>query len=774
MAKEASSGRGSAAFWKAGSASRSDVEGWGGRLRPLWWALAYVLVTTAAYSPSLSFRGAAPRAGQIAARDVVAPRDLVVFDAEATERRRAEAAAEVPPVYDWDHEAPGRVERDLRDSFEKARQAMGRGRRRTVVTDEVRAAFSLPIGDEALRALAATGFSPAIEGRLIAIAASLYEGGILDDAGLARADRERGVLLRDVSSGRETRRQGLPGAVVFGADTKTIVAARLADAPFSESERSEVAAFLAAALRPNIVFNVSETARRREDAKGSVESVFARLPRGKVIVRRGDEITPRAAQWLAAVQASVSDVSSWLRVLGVLLVEALAAVVFWFDARRQRRRKRERSVYVTYGAVLSTGIVFAVVTRAAFALTQAVSPSIEGGAASGALNFAIPFAAGPIVAGLVAGMGPALLAVLVNAFGVGLLMGQSFLFALFAAAGALAGIFGLGRVHARSALMQMGGLVAAANILAIAASRLAGPEPPGFGALVDLAGGIAGGAVVAAVVGFTLPLFEQAFHVVTDLRLLELSNQNLPLLRNLALEAPGTYQHSLMLGHLAEAAADALGADALLARVSGYYHDIGKTKMPEYFIENQPKGRNRHDQLAPSMSALIIAAHVKEGVEMARKAGLPEPIVTAIREHHGTKLIRYFFQKALSRAEAGQPVVREIDYRYPGPKPSTRVLGILMIADAVEAASRTLIEPTPTRIRAMIRQIVDDCLRDGQFDNCDLTMRDLALIADSLERTVARMYHHRIDYPGFEFNRPMPQAASAAEGARGGGPRAVN
>jgi len=152
------------------------------------------------------------------------------------------------------------------------------------------------------------------------------------------------------------------------------------------------------------------------------------------------------------------------------------------------------------------------------------------------------------------------------------------------------------------------------------------------------------------------------------------------------------------------------------------------------------------------MSALIIAAHVKEGVEMARKARLPEPIVTAIREHHGTKLIRYFYQKAVSKAEPGEEVA-EVEYRYPGPRPSTRILGILMIADAVEAASRTLVDPTPAKIRAMIRQIVDDCLRDGQFDECDLTMRDLSIIVETLERTVTTVFHHRIDYPGFDFNR---------------------
>ena len=176
---------------------------------------------------------------------------------------------------------------------------------------------------------------------------------------------------------------------------------------------------------------------------------------------------------------------------------------------------------------------------------------------------------------------------------------------------------------------------------------------------------------MSATVGLLLPVFEHFFHVTTDIRLLELSNQNLPLLRALALEAPGTYQHSLMVGHLAEAAAEAVAADALLARVSGYYHDIGKTRMPAYFIENQSKGFNRHDRLEPSMSALIIAAHVKEGVEMARKARLPEPIAAAIGEHHGTKMIRYFYQKALTRSEPeAEPRARD-RYRTSGREPGS-------------------------------------------------------------------------------------------------------
>ncbi len=738
-------------------------------LRPWLWAIAYVLVTTLAFSPSLSFRDTPVTPGMVAPHDVVAPRDLIVPDPDATARRRAEASAEVLPLYEADAMAAGRFEEELRAAFVRARTVASRARPRGAVTPEVRDAFTLPIGDEALAALARQGFSKDLEDRFVAIGLDLYRTGVADHRDLAPEARSRGLAVRDSASGRETRLREA-STLEYGNETKAAVAARLVDTPLSVRERAEAAAFLAAILRPNLTYDGNLTASRREAAARSVESVFTRIPRGKVIVRRGDEVSTRAAQWIAAVRASASDPSSWVKVTGVLILQVLAVAAYWLDARRQRRRKRERSASVVFGSVLATGILFALVTRGGFALAQALSPSLEG--ASGAVNYAIPFAAGPIVVSLVAGMGPALLVALVHAIGAGVLMGLSFPFALFSVVGSLAGIYGLGKVRARSVLLAMGGMVAVGNLVAIAAIHFLSAGPWGWEFLYDALAGTAGGLMVAMVVGLFLPIFEHLFSVVTDIRLLELSNQNLPLLRNLALEAPGTYQHSLMLGHLAEAAAEAIGADALLARVSGYYHDIGKTKMPDYFIENQSKGFNRHDRLEPSMSALIIAAHVKEGVEMGTKARLPEPIVTAIREHHGTKLIRYFYQKALTRHDPAQGPVQETEYRYPGPKPSTRILGILMIADAVEAASRTLLEPTPAKIRAMIQTIVDDCLRDGQFDACDLTMRDLATIIDALERTVTTVFHHRIDYPGFDFNREKARRRTGAV-PEAAGPRAV-
>jgi putative nucleotidyltransferase with HDIG domain len=747
------------------------------RVQLFLWAAAYVVVTTLSFAPALTFRAAPARAGAIAEKDVVAPRDLIVPDPAATARRRTEASAEVLPVYDWDPNAVQKLEREISESFQRAREAWSAARRRRL-TSAVRDAFDLPVGDEALTAMARLDFSRALEERLTSAAGDLYRAGVVDNKDLLMENRDRGISMRDAATGRETRRRDLSEVVEYGAQAKGALAMRLAGGPLKGREISEVSAFLAAALRPNLTYNGAETARRREEASRSVEIVLTKIPRGKVIVRKGDEISARAADWIAAARVSVSDVHSWLKVAGIGILQVLAATAFWVDARRQRRRKRERRPEIVYGSILASGIVFSLLTRGAFALTQVLSSSFEGGWAAHT-SYAIPFAAGSIMASLVAGMGPALLFAAVHAIGAGVLMGQSFSFTLFALLGSLAGIFSLGRVRARSVLLLMGGVVALANLVSITSIVFLVGETPGWDFTFDAIAGLAGGFFVAMVVESLLPLFERIFHVTTEIKLLELSNQNLPLLRGLALSAPGTYQHSLMLGHLSEAAAEAIGADPLLARVASYYHDIGKTRMPDYFIENQPKGFNRHDRLEPSMSALVIAAHVKEGVDLAKKAKLPEPIVSAIREHHGTKLIRYFYQKALTKSDPERVPVQETEYRHAGPKPSTRVNAILMIADAVEAASRTLIDPTPAKIRAMIQAIVDDCLRDGQFDDCDLTMRDLAIIVETLERTVANVYHHRIDYPGFEFNRELKGRRRTAETGvvsepvfRGAGPRA--
>jgi len=247
------------------------------------------------------------------------------------------------------------------------------------------------------------------------------------------------------------------------------------------------------------------------------------------------------------------------------------------------------------------------------------------------------------------------------------------------------------------------------------------------------------------VIGF-LPLIENTFNVVTEIKLLELANPNSPLLKRLQMEAPGTYHHSIMVGNLAEAAAEELHANSILLRVAAYYHDIGKLSRPQFFKENQIGSKNPHDEITPNLSTLIITNHVKIGLEMAEKAKLPSEIKDLIAQHHGTTLVKYFYLTMRNNAEDPDSI-KEEDFRYPGPKPKTREAGIMMLADSVEAAVRSITDPTSGKVQAMVYKIFKDKLEDGQLDECDITFSDVSRIRNNFLKTFGSIYHERIEYP---------------------------
>jgi cyclic-di-AMP phosphodiesterase PgpH len=254
------------------------------------------------------------------------------------------------------------------------------------------------------------------------------------------------------------------------------------------------------------------------------------------------------------------------------------------------------------------------------------------------------------------------------------------------------------------------------------------------------------GFISAFLVAGLLPVFEYLFKVSTDISLLELADFNHPLLKRLVLEAPGTYHHSLMVGNLSEMAAESVGANALLARVGAYYHDIGKLSKPEYFSENQDRCASKHDQLSASMSKLVIMEHIKNGVELAQKNRLNNALIDFITQHHGTSLVYYFYRRALEMTENDEAVKEEV-FRYPGPKPQTKETAIVMLSDSVEAASRALEEPTAERISDIVHRIINNKFIDGQLDACELTLRDLEKIASVFIHILGAFYHSRIDYP---------------------------
>ncbi len=340
---------------------------------------------------------------------------------------------------------------------------------------------------------------------------------------------------------------------------------------------------------------------------------------------------------------------------------------------------------------------------------------------------------------------------------VGLIAGNRFDLMIIYFCGSLIGAFSVRGSRTRSELLNAALFVGLIQVLALVlldpSKEFLFIQNSGFDHLLAL---LFNGCISAAFVFVSLKIFENIFGVMTNFSLLELSDFNHPLLKRMILECPGTYHHSLFVSNLSEMAADSIGANALLARVGAYYHDIGKLDKPEYFTENQIFGSNKHDNLEPSMSRLVILNHVKNGMELAKKYKLNSVISDFIVQHHGTSVMHYFYQRAISEAQEGETVDEQI-FRYPGPKPQTRETAIVLLADSVEGACRSLDEPTPTRIDETVRKIINNKFIDGQLDDCNLTLKDLDRISATFSRVLSAMYHSRIKYPeksnGYKANR---------------------
>ena len=304
-------------------------------------------------------------------------------------------------------------------------------------------------------------------------------------------------------------------------------------------------------------------------------------------------------------------------------------------------------------------------------------------------------------------------------------------------------------IRSRTKLVYVGLVVALAVFPTVLGVQYLLGQPFTRGLMIDASWFAANAAFAGLIITALLPFLENWFGIQTDINLLELSDANHPLLRELVQRAPGTYNHSINVASISEAAAEAIGANGLLCRVGAYFHDIGKLRKPDYFIENQGGGENKHDDLNPAMSTLVIIAHVKEGAEMGRQHNLPERIIDLIEQHHGTTLVRYFFDRATKQnaADGETTEISDIDYRYPGPKPQTPEAAVMMLADAVESASRALREPTPSRIENLVNAIAKSKLDDGQFDECDITLMQLHVIQENLIKSLNAMYHARVKYP---------------------------
>lgn len=521
-------------------------------------------------------------------------------------------------------------------------------------------------------------------------------------------------------------------------------------------------------LSPNLLYSAAGTNRAIKRAIDQIEPSVVRYKEGDTLIEPGAIITPSDVERLAAYRAVELERHGHSLFFNELFLERLIltsilliAVFIYVKQGLRELHKRNRAIAITAVSILLNLLIIRVIMEIGESALINTRPSLS------MLPYVAPYALAPILVAVLVGGAPAVLSALIIAVVFGLIQSNSVEFILIAFLSGVVGCYVSNNIRKRAKLVRAGLVAGATAAIAGAAVGLLNGYSPGLVGQQTLIALIVGLFTGVLAVGL-LPVFEQLFKITTEITLLELTDFNHPLLRRMQMEAPGTYHHSLMVANLSENAAAEIGASPLLCRVCCLFHDIGKLVKPEYFTENQRDGVNPHDAKNPSMSALVIKAHVKEGVEMARKFKLPRVIIDVIRQHHGTTLIQYFYHQAQEREKEahngtrapfpekangkkgreGMPKkVDESTYRYDGPKPEFKESAIIFFADSVEAASRSLKKVTQPNVEELIDRIFKHRIEDGQLDRCPLTFRELHLIRKSFIFTVLNMLHARIEYP---------------------------
>lgn len=742
------------------------------------------------------------QAGEIAPHDFKSTRDFVFTerDRPTLEKEREIAARAVPHVYDWEEGLAEDIRQRISDAFSNVRAALANTIRESLATDDPKRLTQLEETtspgqmDEALIGLvdqqqrvslarelrsehfdnilevtlresdfdtfARAGFPSHVESALGVVVSDVMTKIIVPSKRILESGDEAGVFLRrlrDDKVNSEYRIANVESQVVplerVPAIVEEVGAERLA-AIGDRELRSAVVSTATVLVQPNTTFNQTVTNRKREEAREAVEERVLReeFRKGQIIVDRGHIVTDRHARIMQQMETEQEILSQTQVMIGVVLFALLFLVTLFMYGWRNIRKFSPAPRDMVF--VATTILIMLSITRIGIALSHAVVEQVSLVPLDGWYYF-IPVAATAMLVRLVLNSETAIVVTLLFAALTGLMADNSLFFMCYAAIGGLVGAASVRTVKNRMGLVWSGLNVAIVNGIAVLAFLLIDGRLLGVDAVestfqgasyvgLAMAGGVAAGFIATAL----LPIFETVFGYTTDIKLLELSNLNHPALRELIMRSPGSYHHSMMVGSLCEAAAESIGCNPLLSRVGAYYHDIGKAKNPQYFAENQKLGENPHDKLKPNISALVIKAHVKDGIEMARQYRLPDVIEDFIAQHHGTSLIRYFYHKAKQLEDPDIPEVQEADYRYPGPKPQSRETAICLLADGIEAASRAMPDPSPARLRGLVQKMINHAFTDGQLDECDLTLKDLNQIADAFHRILTGIYHHRPEYPG--------------------------
>jgi cyclic-di-AMP phosphodiesterase PgpH len=759
-----------------------------------------VATLTALLLPRLQLQTRTLTLDDIAPADIKAHTDFLLEDEVSAQKKRQEAEDRILPVYDVDSQAVEVIKQRLKRAMQAIEAAYDvrppelsgslQDARSTAITpgdaarvkgldgvqtpisrelittspffgereQEFRRILGVELNEEALATLRRLYYDPRVQQAIIHAVSAAMQRGIVGNQELFLEHRERGIVVRDPRTERElttTDTSSISGMSEGSAAVmSTVLSANTTFPPEVQQVIADVARRL---LQPTLTFNQQETEERKKKAVEAIKPVFFQVKRGEMIIREGERVREEHIPKLRALASGKRLGDPVSAVAGTAIFVTVVVIFGLLYLRQFRPRVPWDSQSLLLLAILLVGNILSV--RAFMVIAHALVesfPVVE----SGILLYALPVTVGGILVAIFFDFQVGILFSLMTSLLIGILVRDNLAMAVLALVGNLVATFRVQQYRQRSSILLTGLLIGLANILTLMAYGLMSSNPFAWPRAYEALCGLLGGLLAAVVVSAVLPLLESIFKCTTDIKLLELASLNHPLLRQLIMHAPGTYHHSMLVGTLAEAAAEAIGANPLLARVGSYYHDIGKMLTPEYFVENQAGRGNKHDRLSPSMSALIIMAHVKDGIKLAKEYKLPQRIIDMIPQHHGTNLITYFYNKAKELEDPSVQQIHEGDYRYPGPKPQTREAAIVMLADKVEAASRVLTEPTPQRITGLVQRIVSNIFMDGQLDECDLTLRDLQKISDAFVRTLIAIYHHRVEYPVVESEEVKRRARS--------------
>ncbi len=737
------------------------------RISPNFWILSGILLTvtiisTLILSPTLVVLHTPYQIGDIADKNIKAATDFFVEDENTTRLQREIARNNILTVYDYDESLSDDLIREINKAFDLPRSIFKPARPADESINEQKPnkihnqildlkpefenSIGIPVNNGAYKILENEKFSVNISDLITTILSKILKNGVVTNKDLLLKENNKGIILKTIGKDAEMVVHNLKH--FYGLDqAKTMV--RIIGEPILKdidyTVVNLIVDFTQRLIQPNITLNRRETEKRKSDAELLINSVLYKIQRGEMILREGERVTPLHLLKLHALQEQTGKKQALEKGIGTaLIIFALLTITYLIHLKYQREILHYQNKNLFF--ISSVVILFLIILQFSASLSQALAPGAPVTISPASIFYSIPLSAGSMTICQFLGFNIAFPFAIVLSLISAIIFENSYEMCLFFLLNGIMGAYWVQNCKERKGFIQAGVKVGLLNMLLATILDIYMIDFSGFKLLWDWTFAFSGGFIAGIITAGLTPLMELTFGYTTDSTLHELANLDQPLLRRLMLEAPGTYHHSVIVGSLVEAAASEIGANPLLAKVCGYYHDIGKLKTPLYFIENQRDGKNIHNKLAPSMSCLILTSHVKNGIELAKEKKIGQDILDAINQHHGTTLISFFYNKAKQQAKEDQ-VVNIDNFRYPGPKPQTRETALVMLADVVEAASRTLEQPTQAKIQGLVQQLFNKLFSDNQLNECPLTLKDLHNIARSFNKILNGIHHHRVEYP---------------------------